>query len=71
MNYLKLEDLGDIEVEVRAPVRTWAYLLNITLLYMEMTGDVELLDIYEQLFQSLEPYGNVVTTKDEEDGEEN
>lgn len=62
-------DLLDHEIEFRLPLRDLVYLINITNLYIEMTGDQELLDLYEQLYQNLEPYGSV-TSEDDEDGKD-
>ena len=68
-NFLKLEGMDGIEIDLRLDITEFLYLLNITGMYIQMTGDSELIQLYEKLYAELEPYGTAVDTNEvDQDG---
>lgn len=61
------DDLADIDVDMTFSIREIGYLIQCLLMVVEITGDSELIDVYEKMYHYLEPYGEVSGDDDVED----
>lgn len=69
MEVLRVED-DDTEVSVYLQIRSIGLILKSLNVMLDLTGDPELLSIYEALYEQYEQYGVVVDveSEDEDDG---